>query len=142
MQQKHEWHTLVRMDESERLLGLSIIGDKMVLSPSTANAGIAAQYYPMDLKELYSWKRSCKLTTVIHENIESTHCRKITDEVWLAAMFKNKDMPYHKCKQDEPWLREMTLREWEERPMYWCEGCGYIMPDGVSMAVRLNGLEI
>ena len=31
----------------------------------------------------------------------------------------------------------MILRENDDGPMYWCEGCGYTLEDGEAMAVRL-----
>lgn len=47
----------------------------------------------------------------------------------------------HMC-HDEEWLHEMTLRENEEGPLYWCTGCGFILEEGISMAVRLNEVNI
>ncbi len=82
------------------------------------------------------------MTTVIHENIESVNCRKLSDDVWLAALFMDNDLPYHRCNQEEPWLTEMALRESEDGPLYWCPGCGYSPDEGISMAIRLNEVPI
>jgi len=37
---------------------------------------------------------------------------------------------------------QMTLRENEDGPLYWCKGCGYILEEGVSMAIRLNEVDL
>ena len=49
--------------------------------------------------------------------------------------------PYHKCP-DEEWLTEMVFRDNNKGPMYWCMGCGFTLDEGMSMAVRLNEVEI
>lgn len=94
------------------------------------------------LRALSSWRRNSKLTTVIHENITNANCRKLTEEVYLATLVSDKDIPYHRCKPEEPWLTEMHLRENEDGPLYWCPGCGYSPDEGISMAIRLNEVQI
>lgn len=49
--------------------------------------------------------------------------------------------PYHKCPGQE-YLTEMVFRDNNEGPMYWCIGCGFTLDEGISMAVRLNEVEI
>lgn len=52
-----------------------------------------------------------------------------------------KTRPYHKCRE-QGWLTEMVFRDNNEGPMYWCIGCGHTLDEGVSMAIRLNEVEI
>ncbi len=47
----------------------------------------------------------------------------------------------HRCP-DGKWLKEMTFRENDDGPMYWCGGCGYTLDPGLSMAIRLNEVDI
>jgi hypothetical protein len=130
------------MVKYEPQVGSSTTPAKMVGSQYTVNVDDVAWLSLTGLKALSSWKRSCDLTTVIHENIKHSKLRKLTDEVWLAALLEGTDHPYHKCKQEEPWLTEMQLRENEDGPLYWCPGCGYVADNGVAMAIRLNEVSI
>ena len=79
---------------------------------------------------------------------------KISENVYLVQYAEAKEQPghefiqeyigtrpYHKCKEEE-WLTEMVFRDNNEGPMYWCIGCGFTLEEGVSMAVRLNEVEI
>jgi hypothetical protein len=52
-----------------------------------------------------------------------------------------KPMLVHHC-EGKTWLKEMTYRENFDGPNYWCGGCGYELPDGIAMAVRMNELEL
>lgn len=64
--------------------------------------------------------------------------RKIADEVYV----QDEDRPgyhailIHECEEGE-WMHRLTLRENEEGPMYWCEGCGDTIENGEAMALRL-----
>lgn len=79
---------------------------------------------------------------------------KISNDIYLVQYDEAKEQPghefiqkyvgtrpYHKCKGEE-WLTEMVFRDNNEGPMYWCMGCGHTLDEGISMAVRLNEVEI
>jgi hypothetical protein len=57
-------------------------------------------------------------------------------------LLEGADLPYHRCKPEEPWLTEMHLRENNDGPLYWCPQCGYCPDEGTSMAIRLNEVSI
>ena len=122
--------------------GSNTTHEKTAESVYTVNVETVTQLSLTALKALLSWKRNCNMTTVIHETIEKVRCRKLSEEVWLAALFENEDLPYHKCHIDKPWLTEMALRESDDGPLYWCPGCGYSPDKGISMAIRLNEVKI
>jgi predicted SprT family Zn-dependent metalloprotease len=80
---------------------------------------------------------------------------KIAKDVYLLPYLEGKNQPgheyiqeyentrpYHRCKLDQPYLTEMVFRDNNEGPMYWCMGCGYTLEEGISMAIRLNEVEI
>jgi hypothetical protein len=69
--------------------------------------------------------------------------KKIIDDVYLLE-YKQMHTPLlvHECFGAEDWYVRMTLRNNEEGPMYWCPGCGFVLPEGPSMAVRMYELEI
>jgi hypothetical protein len=43
----------------------------------------------------------------------------------------------HRCPKFPEGLKELTFRENDEGPLYWCNGCGYTVDNGVAMAIRL-----
>jgi len=47
----------------------------------------------------------------------------------------------HECSNEET-MHNMILRDNEDGPMYWCEGCGYTLIEGEAMAVRLHEVDI
>ncbi|KKN92455.1 hypothetical protein LCGC14_0209460 [marine sediment metagenome] len=63
--------------------------------------------------------------------------KKIAENVYLV---KYNTVPHemlvHHCEGREDY-KEMTLRENNDGPMYWCEGCGFVLDKGIAMAVRL-----
>ena len=69
--------------------------------------------------------------------------RVIADGVYLIDKVIEQATPIvaHMCN-DAEWLHEMTLRENETGPLYWCTGCGYTLEEGLSMAIRLNEVDI
>lgn len=86
--------------------------------------------------------------------LDRVDTHKIGEDVYLLPWIEGKEQPghefiqkyentrpYHKC-HGEAWLTEMVFRDNNEGPMYWCMGCGYTLEEGVSMAVRLNEVEI
>jgi hypothetical protein len=58
--------------------------------------------------------------------------KKVAEDVYLIC----DNVLVHRCVPDG-WYKTMTLRESDEGPMYWCDGCGYTVDEGVAMAVRL-----
>jgi hypothetical protein len=73
--------------------------------------------------------------------------KKITDDVSIEIYdesLQGASIVCHYC--DGPagmeGSRMMLLRENDDGPMYWCTGCGYVLDDGVAMAVRLNEVNI
>ena len=48
----------------------------------------------------------------------------------------------HMCEPPLHKFAQIVLRENEEGPLYWCTGCGYTLDKGVSMAIRLNEVDI
>ena len=41
------------------------------------------------------------------------------------------------CPEFPGGLKELTFRENDDGPMYWCNSCGYVVDNGVAMAIRL-----
>ena len=81
--------------------------------------------------------------------------RKITDDVYEITPFDEQDCPgsqtsgwmplrhlMHMCKPPLHKFAQIVLRENEEGPLYWCTGCGFTLDEGVSMAIRLNEVDI
>ena len=63
--------------------------------------------------------------------------KKIADRVYLVKYAGiPEEMLVHHCEGKEHY-KEMTFRENDEGPMYWCEGCGYVVDNGTAMAIRL-----
>ena len=68
--------------------------------------------------------------------------RKIADDVWLLSYRSlKKPIPVHICEGCD-WFKVMKYRENFDGPVYWCEGCGYVLPEGLAMAIRVNELEL
>lgn len=68
--------------------------------------------------------------------------RKIAEDVYILTYpSMNKPLLVHLCGGCT-WYKEMTYRENFDGPNYWCRGCGYELPDGIAMAVRVNELEL
>lgn len=66
----------------------------------------------------------------------------IADGVYILDRgFGSEETIQHACP-DGLGSNEMTLRENEDGPLYWCTGCGYILEEGLSMAIRLNEVDI
>ncbi len=63
--------------------------------------------------------------------------KKIAERVYLV---KYNTVPHemlvHHCEGIGHY-KEMTFRENDDGPMYWCEGCGFVLDDGTAMAIRL-----
>jgi hypothetical protein len=74
---------------------------------------------------------------------ESTDIKKkIADRVYILTYpSMDKPMLVHHC-EGHTWFKEMTYRENFDGPNYWCGGCGYELPEGTAMAVRMNELEL
>lgn len=74
---------------------------------------------------------------------DSTSVRKkIAERVYILDYPAiKKPMLVHLC-EGCTWFKEMRYRENFDGPVYWCEGCGYILPEGIAMAVRINELEL
>jgi hypothetical protein len=63
--------------------------------------------------------------------------KKIVENVYLVKYITfETEMLVHHCEGNQHY-KEMTFRESEDGPMYWCEGCGYTLDSGTAMAVRL-----
>jgi hypothetical protein len=68
--------------------------------------------------------------------------KKIADRVYILTYpAMTKPILVHHCP-DNTWFKQMTYRENFDGPNYWCTGCGYVLPDGMAMAVRVNELEL
>lgn len=66
----------------------------------------------------------------------------VADGVYIVDTSTQGLQVVHRCATFPEGLKEMTLRENEEGPMYWCNGCGYVLEEGLSMAIRLNEVDI
>jgi hypothetical protein len=90
------------------------------------------------------WERYDDDTKAVHIlREEDVNIRKkIIDDVYLLE-YRRMHAPLlvHECTSDE-WYVRMKLRNNEAGPMYWCPGCGFVLPEGPSMAVRMYELEI
>ena len=67
--------------------------------------------------------------------------RKIAQSVYIEEdenSISISPLPYlmHECEEGE-WMHTLYLRENEEGPLYWCEGCGATIENGEAMAIRL-----
>jgi hypothetical protein len=63
--------------------------------------------------------------------------KKIAENVYLVKYSTIEyEMLVHHC-DGMPHYKEMTFRENDEGPMYWCEGCGFVVDNGTAMAIRL-----
>ena len=68
--------------------------------------------------------------------------KKVAEDVYIVdSIIADSLKVYHRCP-DGGEMSEMTLRENEDGPLYWCGGCGYTLEEGLSMAVRLNEVNI
>ena len=83
--------------------------------------------------------------------------KKITDTVYEITPFEDEDAAHvpmntfiepgerwlmHMCNPPLHKFAQIVLRENEAGPLYWCTGCGYTVEEGVSMAIRLNEVDI
>jgi hypothetical protein len=74
---------------------------------------------------------------------ESTSVKtKIAERVYILT-YPNLCAPMlvHHCP-DQTWFKQMTSRDNYDGPNYWCGGCGYELPEGLAMAVRMNELDL
>ena len=73
----------------------------------------------------------------------TTQRKKIAEGVYLLE-YPKKSIPLlvHQCEGIGEWYKEMKFRDNFDGPNYWCVGCGYELPDGIAMAVRMNELEL
>ena len=63
--------------------------------------------------------------------------KKIGEGVYLVKHTNlNYEVLVHLCNEDSAY-HEMTFRENDDGPMYWCEGCGFVLGNGEAMAIRL-----
>jgi hypothetical protein len=63
--------------------------------------------------------------------------KKVAEDVYLVKYSSfDYEMLVHHC-EGKQYYKEMTFRENEDGPMYWCEGCGYVIDNGTAMAIRL-----
>lgn len=79
--------------------------------------------------------------------------KKITEDIYEITPFEE-ERPgsfwklgverhlMHMCEPPLHKFAQIVLRENEEGPLYWCTGCGYTLDEGVSMAIRLNEVNI
>ncbi len=68
--------------------------------------------------------------------------RKIEKDVYLLTYaHMTKPLLVH-THTGENWYTRMKLRDNFDGPNYWCPGCGFVLGEGPSMAVRMNELEI
>jgi hypothetical protein len=71
------------------------------------------------------------------EELEEYSERKITENVYLVKYATwASEMLVHHCEGNQ-YYKEMTFRENDDGPMYWCEGCGFVLDNGIAMAIRL-----
>ena len=83
--------------------------------------------------------------------------KKITDDIYEITPFEDEDNEHaplgqffapgerslmHMCKPPLHKFAQIVLRENEDGPLYWCTGCGFTVDEGVSMAIRLNEVDI
>ena len=76
--------------------------------------------------------------------------KKLSDTVYEITPFDDEDDTghfagrnlVHMCKPPLHKFAQIVLRENKEGPLYWCTGCGYTVEEGVSMAIRLNEVDI
>jgi len=76
--------------------------------------------------------------------------KKLSDTVYEITPFEDVDdtghfaekQLMHMCNPPLHKFAQIVLRENEEGPLYWCTGCGYTVDEGVSMAIRLNEVDI
>lgn len=78
---------------------------------------------------------------MIEETGSHLNQKLIADGVYLIDRMGDIPVVAHRCINSS-WLKEMTLRENETGPLYWCPSCGYILEEGLSMAIRLNEVDI
>ncbi|MGW8180816.1 MAG: hypothetical protein ACWGQW_18960 [bacterium] len=82
-------------------------------------------------------------TCIMKITPDSNVRKKILDDVYILEYAKmRKPLLVHECNGDSEWYTRMTTRDNNEGPMYWCPGCGYVLPEGPSMAVMMYELEI
>ena len=63
--------------------------------------------------------------------------KKVAERVYLIKYNTVEcEMLVHHC-EGKGHYKEMTFRENDDGPMYWCEGCGFVLDDGTAMAIRL-----
>ncbi len=74
----------------------------------------------------------------LHWRKAHSDAKKLTEDVYL---FDDNTL-VHACKTIPNWYKVMLLREHDDGPRYWCEECGYVVDDGVAMAVRLYEVPI
>jgi hypothetical protein len=84
----------------------------------------------MDARSMSNHCSGCGPT--LHWPYDHADAKKIAEDVYLI----NGDILVHQCT-GESFMKVMQLRESDDGPMYWCDGCGYVVDDGVAMAVRL-----
>ena len=88
---------------------------------------------------LRGWNRTYKRKPTSEELKEMADYseRKIAENVYLVKYGSiEHEMLVHHCEGNEYW-KEMTFRESDEGPLYWCEGCGFTIDNGIAMAIRL-----
>ena len=62
---------------------------------------------------------------------------KVAEKVYLVKYAHLRhEMLVHHC-DGNTYYKEMTFRENDDGPMYWCEGCGFVLGNGEAMAIRL-----
>ncbi len=61
----------------------------------------------------------------------------IVPGVYFIEEYAGGPMVAHKCPKFPEGLKELTFRENNDGPLYWCSECGYVVENGVAMAIRL-----
>lgn len=82
------------------------------------------------------------MNLVFPDNSCADRKRKIAEGVYLLNYGSiERGVVVHLCEGCD-WFKVMCYRENFDGPNYWCPGCGYELPEGLAMAVRMNELEI
>ena len=69
--------------------------------------------------------------------VSGSYSKKVGENVYLLNFTGlDYEILVHRCEGESEY-NEMTFRENDDGPMYWCEGCGFVLGNGEAMAIRL-----
>ena len=78
-----------------------------------------------------------RLSTAELQSNNGYYDKKVGENVYLVKHNGlNFELLVHLCDGTSEY-HEMTFRENDDGPMYWCEGCGFVLGNGEAMAIRL-----